>query len=178
MVIAALLIWLSFWAIPAATARAQQIRVEALRDAQFGALEPGRFRTFGGGNVVFYAERVDDNGILHNVNVFVDHTRGAGQRRQAGDLGRDARRAARRRAGRADVRALRRPIATKACRASGEFRVIQFSEGGIPIRLGELNGARQQGGAEAHARAAALVRSGATWPSCSGASRRRSWRWC
>ena len=44
---------------------------------------------------------------------------------------------------------------------SGEFRVIQFAEGGIPIRLGELNGARQQGGAEADARVAALVRSGA-----------------
>ena len=72
--IAALLVWLSFWAIPEATARAQQIRVEALRDAQFGALEPGRFRTFGGGNIVFYAERVDDNRILHNVNVFVDRT--------------------------------------------------------------------------------------------------------
>src|SRR5687767_11107650 len=54
--IAALLVWLSFWAIPEAAARAQQIRAEALREAQFGALEPGRFRTFGGGSVVFYAE--------------------------------------------------------------------------------------------------------------------------
>ena len=35
-------------------------------------LEPGRFRTFGGGNVVFYAERVDSNGILYNVNVFIE----------------------------------------------------------------------------------------------------------
>ena len=87
--IAALLIWLSFWAIPAATARAQQFRVEALRDAQFGALEPGRFRTFGGGKIVFYAERVDDNRVLHNVNVFVSLESRAAQ--QDGDLGRDAR---------------------------------------------------------------------------------------
>jgi lipopolysaccharide export system permease protein len=67
-----LLTWLSFFAIPSASARAQAIRAEAMRDAQFGSLEPGRFRTFGGGNVVFYAESVDDNGILHNVNVFVE----------------------------------------------------------------------------------------------------------
>jgi len=67
-----LLTWLSFFAIPSAAARAQAIRAEAMRDAQFGSLEPGRFRTFGGGNVVFYAESVDDNGILHNVNVFVE----------------------------------------------------------------------------------------------------------
>ena len=72
--IVALLTWLSFFGIPAASARAQAIRAEAIRDAQFGSLEPGRFRTFGGGSIVFYAERVDDNGILHNVNVFVDHS--------------------------------------------------------------------------------------------------------
>jgi lipopolysaccharide export system permease protein len=78
--VVALLAWLSFSAIPTAGARAQAIRAEAMRDAQFGLLEPGRFRTFGGGNVVFYAERVDDNGILHNVNVFVE------QGAQEGDL--------------------------------------------------------------------------------------------
>ena len=58
--------------------------------------------------IVFYAERVDDNRILHNVNVFVDRTRGAGQRGQDGGLGRNPRRAARRGTGRADVHALRR----------------------------------------------------------------------
>jgi len=137
--IAALLIWLSFWAIPAATARAQQIRVEALRDAQFGALEPGRFRTFGGGKIVFYAERVDDNRVLHNVNVFVDHSE------EPGSAGRMeiwvATRAEQRGAGQADQTFIlydgRR---YEGVPGSGEFRVIQFAEGGIPIRLGELNG--------------------------------------
>src|SRR6187551_2926880 len=50
------------------------VAIAALREAQFGALEPGRFRTFAAGKIVFYAERVDDNHILHNVNVFVDRT--------------------------------------------------------------------------------------------------------
>jgi len=137
--VAALLVWLSFWAIPNATLRAQQIRVSALREAQFGALEPGRFRTFAAGKIVFYAESVDHNHILHNVNVFVDRTeeedsegkmeiwvatraeqRGAGQSEQTFVLY-DGRR-------------------YEGVAGSGEFRVIQFAEGGIPIRLGELGG--------------------------------------
>jgi lipopolysaccharide export system permease protein len=137
--IAALLVWLSFWAIPNATARAQQIRVEALREAQFGALEPGRFRTFAGGKIVFYAERVDDNGILYNVNVFVDH------REEPGSEGKMevwvATRAEQRGAGQAEQTFLlydgRR---YEGVPGSGEFRVIQFAEGGIPVRLGELGG--------------------------------------
>lgn len=136
--IAALLVWLSFWAIPEAAARAQQVRAEALRDAQFGALEPGRFRTFGGGSVVFYAERVDDNHILHNVNVFVDRTE------EPGNEGKMevwvAARAEQRGAGQADQTFIlydgRR---YEGVPGSGEFRVIRFAEGGIPIRLGELN---------------------------------------
>ena len=119
VVIAALLVWLSFWAIPAGDAHARSRSAPrrcAMRSSAL--LEPGRFRTFGGGNVVFYAERVDDNGILHNVNVFVDRTRGAGQRGQARDLGRNARRAARRRTGRADVRALRRRALRRRARAA------------------------------------------------------------
>src|ERR1044071_5308276 len=142
-VIVALLVWPSFWAIPGAAARAQQIRVEALRDAQFGALEPGRFRTFGGGNIVFYAERVDDNRILHNVNVFVDRTD------EPGNEGKMeiwvATRAEQRGAGQAEQTFIlydgRR---YEGVGGSGEFRVIQFAEGGIPIRLGELTNSKSK----------------------------------
>ncbi len=137
--IAALLVWLSFWAIPQATSRAQQIRVEALRDAQFGALEPGRFRTFAGGKIVFYAESVDDNRILHNVNVFVDRTE------EPGSEGRMevwvATRAEQRGTGQAEqMFMLYDGRRYEGVPGSGEFRVIQFAEGGIPIRLGELGG--------------------------------------
>ncbi|HKS58613.1 MAG TPA: LPS export ABC transporter permease LptF [Steroidobacteraceae bacterium] len=143
LAVVALLVWLSFWAIPSASARAQQIRVEALRDAQFGALEPGRFRTFGGGNIVFYAERVDDNRVLHNVNVFVDRTD------EPGSEGKMeiwvATRAEQRGAGQADQTFIlydgRR---YEGVPGSGEFRVIQFAEGGIPIRLGDLTNAKSK----------------------------------
>jgi lipopolysaccharide export system permease protein len=137
VVIAAMLVWLSFWAIPAASARAQQIRTEALQDAQFGLLEPGRFRTFGGGGVVFYAERIDDNGILHNVNVFVDRREDP---ESTGELEIwVATRAEQRGAGNADqMFVLYDGEHYKGVPGQGEWQITEFAEGGYPIRLGEL----------------------------------------
>ena len=115
----------------------------SLRDAQFGALAPGRFRTFGGGNIVFYAERVDDNRILHNVNVFVDRTDEPGKEGTMEIWA--ATRAEQRGAGQAEQTFIlydgRR---YEGVPGSGEFRVIQFAEGGIPIRLGELSNAKSK----------------------------------
>jgi lipopolysaccharide export system permease protein len=149
-----LLAWLSFWAIPDATARAKQIRADAVRDAQFGSVEPGRFRTFAGGRVVFYAESVDSEGILHNVHVFIDRPQKK-QTPQASDValaGRQsageqnnleiwvARRAEQRGAGQADQTfVLYDGERYEGVPGSGEFRIIEFAEGGIPIRLGEIN---------------------------------------
>src|SRR5688572_5022848 len=137
VVIAVLLVWLSFWAIPAASARAQQIRTEALQNAQFGLLEPGRFRTFGGGSVVFYAERVDDNGILHNVNVFVDRREDPASNGELEIW--VATRAEQRGAGNADqMFVLYDGEHYKGVPGKGEWQVAQFAEGGYPIRLGGL----------------------------------------
>jgi lipopolysaccharide export system permease protein len=65
------LAWLSFVQVPRADRQAQLLRQSAVKDAQFGQLDAGRFRTFmsGGGEAVFYAERVDAQGVLHNVFV-------------------------------------------------------------------------------------------------------------
>lgn len=170
--VVALLTWLSFFGIPAASARAQAIRAEALRDAQFGLLEPGRFRTFGGGNIVFYAERVDDNGILHNVNVFVDHTGEKNKGATAGngvktdksdnDVGNleiwVATRAEQRGAGQAEQTfVLYDGERYEGVPGSGEFRKITFSEGGIPIRLGETGAKADKPGMKLTAE---LLRSG------------------
>lgn len=166
--IVALLTWLSFFGIPAASAQAQAIRTQAIREAQFGSLEPGRFRTFGGGSIVFYAERVDDNGILHNVNVFVDHSgdkpRGGGKQDTgtpakndvnaappgtAAEKGADknqgvleiwvATRAEQRGAGQAEQTfVLYDGERYEGIPGSGAFRTIKFSEADIPIRLGDV----------------------------------------
>jgi lipopolysaccharide export system permease protein len=68
-VIAVGLAWLSFFQVPRADGQVQLLRRSALKDAQFGQLDAGRFRSFSGGAAVFYAERVDAAGVLHNVFV-------------------------------------------------------------------------------------------------------------
>jgi lipopolysaccharide export system permease protein len=68
-VIAAGLAWLSFVQVPRADGQVQLLRRSAVKEAQFGQLDAGRFRAFSGGDAVFYAERVDARGVLHNVFV-------------------------------------------------------------------------------------------------------------
>ncbi len=68
-VIALGLAWLSFVQVPRADQQVQLIRQSAVKEAQFGQLDAGRFRSFSGGDAVFYAERVDAAGVLHNVFV-------------------------------------------------------------------------------------------------------------
>jgi lipopolysaccharide export system permease protein len=143
-----MLAWLSFTGIPAASARAQAIRAEALRDAQFGLLEPGRFRTFGGGNIVFYAERVDDNGILYNVKVFIERPAKEQPDQDAETPPAPSRfeiwtatRAEQRGAGQAEQTfVLYDGERYEGVPGEGQFRIIKFSEGGIPIRLGDTKG--------------------------------------
>jgi lipopolysaccharide export system permease protein len=71
LLIAAGLAWLAFVQVPRADQQAQLLRQSAVKEAQFGQLDAGRFRSFlsGGGDGVFYAERVDQEGVLHNVFV-------------------------------------------------------------------------------------------------------------
>ncbi|HUY84243.1 MAG TPA: LPS export ABC transporter permease LptF [Steroidobacteraceae bacterium] len=59
--------WLTFVQVPRADHQSQLLRQAALKQAQFGQLDAGRFRSFANGGAVFYAERVDANGVLHDV---------------------------------------------------------------------------------------------------------------
>ncbi len=136
VLIAALLVWLSFWAIPQAMTRAQEIRASAYRDAQLGMLEPGRFRTFGSGGVVFYAERVDDHGVLHNVHVFVDH--GTIEGGSEGEIEVwVAARAEQRGAGQTEqLFVMYDGEMYQGVPGAGEFRIMEFTEAGFPIAVG------------------------------------------
>ncbi len=69
VVVAVGLGWLTFFQVPRADGEAQQLRRSAVKEAQFGQLDAGRFRSFSGGDAVFYAESVDEHGILHKVFV-------------------------------------------------------------------------------------------------------------
>jgi lipopolysaccharide export system permease protein len=135
--VAALLAWLSFQIVPEAARYTQQIRVEALRSAQFGALEPGRFRSFAGGDAVFYAERVDPDGLLHRVFV----QRRVGERVEVAI----AERAVQRGAGLAEQEfVLYDGRRYEGVPGSKEWRIVEFREHGIAVRLPEVRAKKQK----------------------------------
>jgi lipopolysaccharide export system permease protein len=74
VVVAALLAWLTLALAPQATARALSLRSAAMRAGQFAPIVPGKFRTFGGGGAVVYAEIANRDGTLGHV--FVERNRG------------------------------------------------------------------------------------------------------
>ena len=137
VVVAAVLALLSFRVVPTAGTRAQQIRVEALRVAQFGALEPGRFRSFAGGDAVFYAERIDRAGQLYGVFV---------QRRVEDRIELAvAKRAEQRGAGQMEQEfVLYDGRRYEGVPGSPEWRVVEFREHGIPVRLPEYKAQKER----------------------------------
>jgi lipopolysaccharide export system permease protein len=74
LVVAALLAWLSLAVGPASMARVLTLRNAAAHAGQFAPVAPGRFRSFGGGSTVIYAQDALPDGTL--VNVFVERDRG------------------------------------------------------------------------------------------------------
>jgi lipopolysaccharide export system permease protein len=127
------LIWLCLVMVPQAASKGREIRNEAIKQAQFSSFEPGRFRSFAGGSLVFYAERVDTAGVLHNVFAerAVDEKleiviaaraeqRGAGQPEQTFVLYDGER--------------------YEGIPGKGDFRIYRFAEHGIPIKLPNTSG--------------------------------------
>jgi lipopolysaccharide export system permease protein len=68
------LAWLTLVLAPYATSRALSLRNAAVRAGQFAPIAPGKFRSFGGGSAVMYAQNVNKDGTL--ANVFVERNRG------------------------------------------------------------------------------------------------------
>lgn len=126
-VIALGLAWLVFFQVPRADQQAQLLRQSALKEAQFGQLDAGRFRSFSGGDAVFYAERVDHDGVLHNVFV---------QRESAGRI--EVALADTATYSKASPNGVHLVTLFNGRRYEGvpgrdDFRVIEFREHGIPI---------------------------------------------
>jgi lipopolysaccharide export system permease protein len=126
-VIAVGLAWLSFVQVPRADTQVQSLRRSAIKEAQFGQLDAGRFRSFSGGAAVFYAERVDADGVLHNV--FVRHESGGRIELALADTATYSKGA---------LNGMHLVTLFNGRRYEGtpgtsEFRVIEFREHGIPI---------------------------------------------
>jgi len=137
LLVVGLLAALSFRVVPEAGARVQLIRAEALRTAQFGALEAGRFRSFAGGDAVFYAEKVERAGQLRGVFV---------QRRDEDRLEiAVAERAEQRGAGQAEqLFVLYDGRRYEGVPGSNEWRVVEFAEHGIPVRMPEFKAKKER----------------------------------
>ncbi len=117
--------------------KSNRLRIEALRAAQFGALEPGRFRSFAGGDAVFYAERVDANGELFGVFV----QRNVGDKLEIAM----AERAVQRGAGQAEQTfVLFDGRRYEGVPGTPTWRVIEFKEHGIPVRLPDFKKVRNR----------------------------------
>jgi lipopolysaccharide export system permease protein len=119
--------WLSFFQVPRADSQVQSLRRSAIKEAQFGQLDAGRFRSFSGGAAVFYAERVDADGVLHNV--FVRHESGGRIELALADTATYSK---------GDGNGMHFVKLFNGRRYEGmpgssEFRVIEFREHGIPI---------------------------------------------
>jgi lipopolysaccharide export system permease protein len=126
-VIAVGLGWLAFEQVPRADGQVQLLRQSAIKEAQFGQLDAGRFRAFSGGGAVFYAERVDQEGVLHNVFV---------QRESAGRI--EVALAETATYSKASSDSMHLVTLFNGRRYEGvpgkdDFRVIEFREHGIPI---------------------------------------------
>jgi lipopolysaccharide export system permease protein len=120
---------------PNAIARTLSLRSEALQQGQFAPIAPGRFRTFGGGDVVVYAENVGDDGTL--TNVFVERERDgrvevALAQRARHTLGAD---------GMAHTITLYDGERFEGVPGSPKFRIMRFTENTIPVEVPKLSDA-------------------------------------
>jgi len=139
--VAAVVALFAFEVSPGAYAKAIELRREAMRNAQFGRLEPGKFRTFSDGAAVFYAERADSAGVLYNV--FIERQVGEGI--EVMTAGRAVHRVE-------DGGALHVIVLYDGERYEGvpgqaDFRRVRFAEHGIPVRIPQFDDAeaRPQG---------------------------------
>lgn len=149
--VAVVVAWLAFEVSPAAYERAIELRREAMRNAQFGRLEPGKFRTFANGTAVFYAERADAAGVLYNV--FIERQLDDGI--EVATAGRAVHRTEE--GGALHVIVLYDGERYEGVPGQADFRRVRFAEHGIPVRIPAFEGGedRPQG-----KRLAALLDSG------------------
>lgn len=117
---------------PMAVSQVQQLRSEALRDGEFSPLTAGRFRSFGGGSIVVYAETRDASGMLGNV--FIQRDQGGRQEVVLADRGRHSISAD----GRLHVLTLYNGERVEGVPGSAELRRVRFDQSTIPVKVPDL----------------------------------------
>jgi len=118
---------------PAATGRMLELRSEALRAGQFAPITAGKFRTFGGGSTVVYAQGAAPDGTLERV--FVERDRDGHLEIAL------AQRATHAYAEGGDLQVITLYDGERFEGIPGErrFRIVRFAENTIPVRLPALS---------------------------------------
>jgi lipopolysaccharide export system permease protein len=132
VLLVALLTALSLYLSPAAAGRMLELQSEALRAGQFAPIAAGKFRIFGGGNTVVYAQGAERDGTL--TRVFVERDRGdkleiALAQRATHTYSEDG-----------DMQVITLYDGERFEGIAGErrFRIVRFAENTIPVRLPAL----------------------------------------
>jgi lipopolysaccharide export system permease protein len=125
--------WLTLFLAPQSISRSLSLRAAALQQGQFAPVVPGKFRTFGGSDVVVYAENVDPDGTLRNV--FVERNRDgtvevALAKRARHAVGRD---------GMTHTITLFDGERYEGVPGSPRFFIMHFDEGLIPVEVPKLS---------------------------------------
>lgn len=134
--VAIALAWLTFFVGPEARNGAEELRSRGLRDAQFGQLAPGVFRTYADGKAVFYAEESGADGRL--IHVFMQHI--AGDRVEVATAAWAEQRVLQ--GGRTQVVVLHDGERIEGVPGQPGFRRIRFAEHGIPVVVPEAGAGR------------------------------------
>lgn len=120
---------LTFLAGPHSAARAETLRARALQAGEFSPIAPGKFRSFGGGSAVFYAESLAQDGTLQKV--FVKRVRDQRYEIAVADRARHEVSAD----GSLHTLTLLDGERYEGTPGSSEFRIIRFAANVIPIRV-------------------------------------------
>jgi lipopolysaccharide export system permease protein len=131
------LAWLAFDVGPDARNGAEALRGRGMRDAEFGQLEAGKFRTYADGNAVFYAEQKGADGRL--LHVFVQHL--VGDRVEVATAAWAEQRILD--GGRTQIVVLHDGERVEGVPGQSNFRRIRFAEHGIPVVVPEPGAGRE-----------------------------------
>ncbi len=132
LAVAAAVAWLTLFAAPEAAARVMQLRASALQAGEFAPIAPGKFRSFGGGSAVFYAQTADADGTLRGV--FVKRIRG--DRYEIAVAGRARHQVSA--DGGVHTLTLFDGERYEGVPGSREFRIVRFATNVIPVRVPPL----------------------------------------
>jgi lipopolysaccharide export system permease protein len=128
-VVTALLAWLSLVIAPQAMAQVLSLRSIALQAGQFAPVAPGRFRLFGGGNAVVYAQGANPDGTLSNV--FVERSHEGHVEVALADRARHAAASD----GRSLTITLYNGERYEGIPGSAQFRIMKFTQHTIPVEI-------------------------------------------